>query len=92
MLLSDLLHRSVSVSRAQASPAEIRRLSFAKLPVDYGLLCLSLCLFGTALFWWVYGVLLAFAVIYFCLHARVTVQRLSALKVEQRPLRVEPVA
>lgn len=84
MLLSDLLHRSASVSRPHASPAEIRRSAFAKLPVDYGLLCLSLCLFGTALFWWVYGALLVFAVLYLGLHLLVTVRRLNALTEAKR--------
>lgn len=62
MLLTDLLTRvSLARSGATAVPAKPSRvMSLAKLPTDYGVLCLSFLLLGVpVVFFWVYVVLAA---------------------------------
>jgi phosphatidylglycerophosphate synthase len=78
-LLVDLLQRARSAPKRPA-PQGGRVLvgSLAKLPVDFGLLCLVMMLFGTAAFWWAYGLLLLATSGYLALHLRQAMRTLSA--------------
>jgi phosphatidylglycerophosphate synthase len=78
-LLSDLLQRSRGVKRSSAPPGRRQIVaSVVKLPVDSGVVCWTVAIFGTALFWWAYGLLFVGSTAYLVAHVRHVVSVLSA--------------
>lgn len=75
-LLVDLLRRSAGRPRAGAGRGG-RLGAWLKLPVDFGVTCLVVALFGTAVFWWAYGLLLLGATGYLVLHLRQATRELA---------------
>ena len=78
-LLVDLLQRARQAPKPPAAAGgRVLVGSLAKLPVDFGVMCLVIVFFGTTLFWWAYGLLLVAATGYLVLHLRQAVRTLSA--------------